>query len=172
MTLRCPAGKSLCFQVQRLKALDKNVWGLGAPKTQQSRRTILLEAQVVEALRRHKTQQIVEKLQFKGDYNPLNLVFCSRAGTAINRNNLRNRDFTRTLAKARLDYLNMHAAGRHSTATQAIKAGARLYDVQQQLGHASQSTTADIYAHAQEESSRSIRDTLEQLHAPNPEKLA
>jgi integrase len=154
------------------KEVPRHVWGLGEPKTDQSRRTVFLTSQAVDALHNHHAKQIEERFKHQVGWNPIGLVFCSRAGTLINPNNFRNRDFTDILNKAGSKYLSPHPAGRHSGATQAIDAGAQLYDVQQWLGHASISTTADIYAHAQEGASRSVRDMMERLHGTNPEKLA
>ena len=52
---------------------------------------------------------------------------------------------------------------RHTYATLAIQAGVPLLTVSRQLGHASISTTADIYAHAVPGSNRAAADALEAI---------
>ncbi len=52
---------------------------------------------------------------------------------------------------------------RHTYATLAIQAGVPLLTVSHQLGHASISTTADIYAHAVPGSNRAAAETMEAI---------
>jgi integrase len=106
------------------------------------------------------------------DWNPLGLIFCTRAGTTINENNFRNRDYARILVKAGVRYINPHSGGRHTGATQMRQAGASLGDIQAWLGHSSIATTNDIYAHVSDDAGKSFRDMMQQLHGPKPEKMA
>ena len=50
---------------------------------------------------------------------------------------------------------------RHTYATLAVKAGVPLLTVSRQLGHASISTTADLYTHAVPGSNRAAAEALE-----------
>ncbi len=156
--------------VTSLKPADKRGWILGTPKTEESEGTVFLTRYTVAVLRQHHAKQIEQRFKHKVGWNPLNLIFPSAAGTPINRNNFRNRDWAETLAKAGVRYSSPHPGGRHSYATQAIEAGASLERVKGAMRHASISTTSDFYIHDQEDASRSVRDTMERLHGSNPEK--
>ncbi len=58
---------------------------LGIPKTPHSIRTIPLTHRAVEALRKHHVSQTVERLKHGANWNPAGLVFCTTAGTPMNR---------------------------------------------------------------------------------------
>ena len=158
--------------VTTLKEDEHHRWILGAPKTEKSRRTIYLTDDAIQALHEHHARQLEERLQHEVGWNPLGLIFCSRAGTTLNENNFRNRDYARVLIKARVRYINPHSGGRHTVATQLRQAGASLSDIQALLGHSSVATTNDIYAHVPDGAGKSMRDMMQQLHGTNPEKLA
>lgn len=57
-----------------------------------------------------------------------------------------NRALARDIARAQVRPINVHGL-RHSMATAAVSAGVSMRVLQDLLGHASLSTTAQIYAH-------------------------
>lgn len=158
--------------VTSLKAADKRGWTLGTPKTEESYGTVYLTRNTISVLRQHHAKQIEQRFKHKIGWNSLDLVFPSAAGTPINRNNFRNRDWAETLAKAGVGYSSPHPGGRDSSATQTSIDGASPQHLKGFLRHKSISTTSDRYVHDQEDASRLVRDRMERLHGTNPEKLA
>ena len=74
--------------------------------------------------------------------------------------------FAKTLRAAGIRHIRPHDL-RHTFATLAIKAGVPLLTVSRQLGHASISTTADIYTHAVPGSNRAAAEALEAILTGN-----
>ena len=56
------------------------------PKTEKSRRSIMLASFTVEALRRHRVKQLETKLQMGTAWQEHDLVFCTSLGTPLNPN--------------------------------------------------------------------------------------
>lgn len=146
-----------------IKEDEGHKWVLGVPKTEQSRRTIYLTQEAITALHEHHAQQLQERLLNKVGWNPQGLVFPSRAGTLINPNNFRNRDYTRIVEKAGLRYIWPHAGSRHSVAEQLLRNGAPMQDVQGYLGHTKIGTTIDNYGHVVPGGGTSMRDRMERM---------
>lgn len=119
---------------------------LGDTKNKQSRRTVRLTPQAVDALRSHLEQQL-EEIEALGDlYDDHGLVFTSGAGTPINPSNLRNRSFATLLRRAGLPHIRFHDL-RHTCATLLLGKGVHPKFVQELLGHATIAITLDTYSH-------------------------
>ena len=115
------------------------------PKTKRSRRTINLPAFVADRLRRHRIEQ-AERFLGDGLGRPdgQTLLF-ERAGEPWIPNTFTTH-FWRILKDAGLPHMRLHDL-RHSFASLALEAGVDLKTVSTALGHATISTTADLYAH-------------------------
>ena len=107
-------------------------------KTDKSKRFIPLPEIVIEALKKHRENMLAE-----GHYGADKPVFCSTTGTYILPRNF-NRKYSELCKKANVS-VNLHAL-RHTFATRLLEAGENLKTVQEFLGHAKVSTTADIYS--------------------------
>ena len=59
-------------------------YGLGEPKTKNSRRTVKLTERAVEALRSHRARQAEKKLRAGASYQEEGLVFTGERGSIIN----------------------------------------------------------------------------------------
>ncbi|MCL6478993.1 MAG: tyrosine-type recombinase/integrase, partial [Peptococcaceae bacterium] len=110
-----------------------------------SKRPVPLYENIVEMLKKHKTEQNKIRLQLGKEYNPLDLVFCwEDTGKPI------DPDY---MTKRFIKYAQKYVAGvrlhdlRHSFATMLLEKNVNLKKVSALLGHASVSITGDIYSH-------------------------
>jgi integrase len=118
---------------------------LQEPKSPAARRTIDLDALTVNALSVHgQRQQVIRKAAPL--WKNLDLVFCTKAGTPINPNNLL-RSFAVLRELAGLDPgITIHTL-RHTHATHLLLAGVPVSIVAARLGHKDASVTLDVYSH-------------------------
>jgi integrase len=114
-------------------------------KTRKSRRDIALPQVVLAALQAHKDRQAFERRAADALWPGGDLVFASTIGTPLEPRNI-NRHFARVQRRAGLPRLRFHDL-RHACATLLLLQGVELKVVQEVLGHASISTTGNIYAH-------------------------
>jgi integrase len=114
------------------------------PKTEASRRTIAVDAAIIDALDEHRDQQQERRVLADDRWQDHDLVFATSRGRPINPNNLL-RDFRRLVARAAVPGIRIHDL-RHTHITLAIQAGAPIGAVSRRAGHARVSTTMDIYA--------------------------
>ena len=136
------------------------------PKTKQSVRTVSLPKIATEALQRHRKRQMEEALSTGPSWNnSKNLVFTTRAGTPIEKTNLRRRELHPQLIRAGLSTdLRFHDL-RHIAASLLLGQGLPITLVTEMLGHVSASTTLRIYAHAIPGERRQVADAMDALLA-------
>lgn len=132
----------------------KNLEGTGAtktilifqePKTKAGKRSIDLPAFIIPLLKKHKKEQSQERLTYGQEYENNNLVFCTKHGTPMDKDNL-SRKLKSILKKANLQDLNLHAL-RHTFATRALEKGIQANVVKEWLGHSNIQITLDTYSH-------------------------
>lgn len=131
---------------------------LTAPKTDNSRRDVVLTPPMVALLRKHRATQSAERLRAGSQWNDCGLVFTTELGAPVDPRNLL-RVFTVAAGKAGHDGVKLHAL-RHSAATSMLDAGVPLHVVSRILGHSSVSITGDIYGHVIDSTQRSAMNTL------------
>lgn len=117
-----------------------------APKTAKSRRSIKLPKPALFSLRKHREAQLEEKDRVAGLWKDNDLVFATRVGTPISRQDLITRSFKPLLRSANLPDIRFHDL-RHTCATLLLGRGVHAKLVQELLGHASISVTLDTYSH-------------------------
>ena len=118
---------------------------LKSPKTDTSRRRIVLPAFCIDALTRHRTSER-EKLASLGlPIGPTTLVFTSQAGTPIEPRNV-NRAFEALLKKAELRRVKLHDL-RHTCASLLLAEGVAPRVVMELLGHSAIAVTMNSYSH-------------------------
>ncbi len=107
------------------------------PKTESSRRTIPLSAELVSALRRWK---------LACPPSPLDLVFPSTDGRPRHRSTITHDGLRPALKAAGLRRVTIHSL-RHSFASGLIMQGRPVTEVAHLLGHASPAVTLNVYSH-------------------------
>lgn len=133
------------------------------PKTNKSRRSILLAPPTIEILKQHHLRQLEAKRQAGEDWRGSNLVFCTALGTPLNPNKVLER-FGTLLKRAELPHIRFHDL-RHSTASIMLKMDVHPKVVQELLGHSRIAETMDIYSHVwptiQGEAMNKLNDNLQ-----------
>lgn len=119
---------------------------LSETKSERGRRTVALDPGTVAALREHRCAQLAERSVFGSAYEDHDLAFCREDGSPIWPRSL-TRSFAFHVAAAGVPAIRLHDL-RHSHATLALQAGVHPKVVQERLGHATISTTLDVYSHA------------------------
>jgi len=117
----------------------------GAPKSERSRRTLMIPAVTVEALRSHKARQNEERLLVGPEWQDYGLTFTGRWGRPIGHRSA-SLYMQRHLVRLKLPHQRFHDA-RHACATFLLAQGVPLRVVQEILGHSQISLTADTYSH-------------------------
>ncbi len=127
--------------------------GFNEPKSERGRRAVKVTPVLAEILREHK-----EKTGGKaGD-----LMFTNRAGNPIDGTNLLAQEFHPTLERAGLRRVRFHDL-RHTYAALQIALDENFKFIQQQMGHASITTTMDLYGHLLPEASEGAGERLDAL---------
>ncbi len=119
-------------------------WIFVAPKSYYSRRSIVLSPKLREALELHKINGLV---------SPHDLVFCNRSGGPLEPRYVVKHQFFPALARAGLRRIRFHDL-RHTFATLLIHQGENVKFIQNQMGHASITTTMNVYGHLLPETHR------------------
>jgi integrase len=131
------------------------------PKTESSRRKIVLPQFVLEALKRHREQQ-AEMREKAGDaWQEKDIVFSNHLGGFLERVNI-NTMLKGLLKQAGLPAIRIHDL-RHSAATILLKMNVNPKQVQVLLGHSSIVITMDRYSHVLPDMQRGMMDQLDDL---------
>lgn len=118
------------------------------PKTEKSKRKIVVGLGIVEELKKFKKQQKEFAEYFGHQFrNVHNLVFTNTVGKPISLTNFRKRYWLKMLAVANIkDGFTFHCM-RHTHATILLKNNVNVLVVSERLGHSSVTVTMNIYAH-------------------------
>jgi integrase len=133
-------------RVRRTLTLARGGPCLTEPKTKGSRRSIRLTAGALEALERHRGRQEGEGAAKGDEWNAWNLVFCTRRGTPVRRDNLHDKHWKPLLKRSGLPDVRFHDL-RHTCATLLLTKGVHPKIVSEMLGHSSIAITLDTYSH-------------------------
>lgn len=165
--------KTISVTHQLKKDVD-GVWHLSPElKTKTSYRTIKIDDDTIEILKKHKVQQEKDKLKIGPDYEDKDLVCATTTGGFIKPTYLRT-VFNRTIKKSGVKKISFHGL-RHTHATLLLQAGVHPKVVQERLGHRSIQTTLDTYSHLipgiQEIAATSIQQSLYGKKEQAPENV-
>ena len=116
-----------------------------APKTKHGRRAIALAPSLVAELRRHRKNQLEERLRLGMGKIPDDGLVLARWDGNPRSPNATTKEWTRALAEFGLPAVSLHAL-RHTHASQLIASGLDVLTISRRLGHGSPSITRNVYA--------------------------
>ena len=139
-------------------------------KTKKSVRTVTVPDIVIDFARQWKAAQARYRLSIGSQWRGEDFVFIRSDGSQMGLETpnrafhriIKNYNENRPDEAPELPMITLHGL-RHTAATLLIGQGVNVKTVSNRLGHASTSTTMNIYAHALQELDRSASDTLENL---------
>ncbi|WP_433680637.1 tyrosine-type recombinase/integrase [Nocardia sp. CA-119907] len=152
-----------------LKTLDVEIGRAAAggkaveddPKTESSVRTLPMDDEMVEVLRRAHRIQAAEKLSLGDAYRDGDYVACNEDGTPYHPDTLTHR-WAKMIKKAGVRHIRLHDA-RHTCGTTMHLRKVPMAVIAAWLGHADASVTARIYAHSQDDALRDAAKTLAEV---------
>ena len=140
----------------------EHVYVEAEPKTQKSRRNVVVASFVLDSLREHRVHQLEAKLKAGPLWQEHDYVFCTLLGTHLGPNHVVE-ELKKLLKQAGLPDIRFHDL-RHSAATLLLSLGVHPKVVQELLGHTQISMTMDIYSHVlpgmQEDAINRLHDVL------------
>lgn len=132
------------------------------PKTNKSRRNVIIANFALEVLKQHRIRQLEAKLKAGSSWQDHDYVFSTLTGTHLRPNHVVV-ELKKILVKAELPNIRFHDL-RHSAATLLFAAGVHPKVVQEILGHTQISMTMDIYSHVipgmQEDAMNKLNESL------------
>ncbi len=142
------------------------------PKTQKSRRNIVVASFALESLKQHQQRQLAAKELAGEMWQAHDYVFCTSLGTHLNPTKDVLDPLKALLKKAGLPDIRFHDL-RHSTATLLLSEGVHPKVVQELLGHNNISMTMDVYSHVlpgmQQDAISRLNTTLAKFNESEPD---
>ena len=114
------------------------------PKTEKSKRVLVMPAQVVEVLLNEKTRQVEIRKKHQNYYDN-DYIFTKHDGTPFKPNYL-SACFRKHIEKLGIEEIRFHDL-RHSFASIANQAGIPITEISSAMGHSSPSVTYSVYTH-------------------------
>lgn len=130
-------------------------------KTSSSNRSLALSSSTCIILRRHLDSQIGLCKQLGVSFTKDHLVFCRGDGTPLKPATVRQ-SWKRLTGRLGIENINFHAL-RHSHASLLLREGINPKIISERLGHASITTTLNIYAHIMPGMQRQAVETLDRI---------
>lgn len=130
----------------------------GPLKTRESRRSVTVPRFLVEELAAHMATYMRPAAEDKAGAD---LLFTSRTGEPIRWTNFRRRAWEPAIRRAGLEPAPVFHDLRHTAAALAIASGAHPKAIQARLGHASITTTLNVYGHLFEGLDDELADRLD-----------
>jgi integrase len=152
------------LQVRATLQRTRDGYTFAEPKTERSRRQVVLSPLAAEALRAHRLRLLEERLRLGEAWEDHDLVFPNEVGRPLDPANVTHRSFQRILRRAGLPHIRFHDL-RHTTATLLLGQGVHPKVVADMLGHSTISITLDLYSHSTPALHRQAALALEALLA-------
>jgi integrase len=131
---------------------------LTSPKNGKTRR-VDMSLKLTQVLKDHLVSRELEAMA--QNRQKTEWLFTNELGDMMDPDNLRNRIFYKSLARAELRKIRIHDL-RHTYATRLITNGESLAYVKEQMGHSSIQVTVDIYHHYVQGSNKQAVDRLDE----------
>lgn len=131
------------------------------PKTDKSRRTLVMPSMIAEQLRSHEKRQVAEKLWAGSKWHETGLVFANRVGEPTQARRVIEQ-FHKALANAGLRRVRFHDL-RHSCATLLLVQGISPRVVMEVLGHSEIALTMNAYSHVVPELQREAAQRMQTI---------
>ncbi len=133
----------------------------GAPKTENSIRTLPLTPNLTAALKAASKRQKAERLALGEDYGPGDHVVCDEAGRAYHPDTIS--DYWRAICtKAKVSPIRLHDA-RHTCGTLMHLQGVPIAVISAWLGHSDSAFTMRTYMHSQDDALKAAAASLQAL---------
>ena len=146
-------------------------WILDVPKTKKSIRTVHLTPELIDLLKIHHTHQSKARTVLADTWQTKeHFVFTNQFGGPLDEKKVQRRWFQKTLQKAKITGPFRLYDLRHTCATLLLLAGEPAKVVSERLGHASVTTTLDIYSHVLPHLQHRATERLRFLLTPNSGK--
>lgn len=130
-------------------------------KNKSSERIIQVPRDMIELLAEYKKEQLQMRLKVGDKWNESGKIFTTPFGDPIHPDSLSSW-FSKFIKKNNLPDIHLHSL-RHTNATLLIANGTNIRTVAKRLGHASPTTTGNIYAHAIKTADEMASDTLQDI---------
>ena len=134
---------------------------LSPPKTAKSRRTICIDDDMIQMLKRHKQEQDKLKKAFGDAWEQPEMVFTTGTGKWFDRNEL-NKRLKRLMKQNGLPEISAHKL-RHTYASLLVYSGEQMQVISENLGHASCDITSRVYAHVYPEAKQRTAKTISNI---------
>jgi len=131
------------------------------PKTEKSRRTLVMPTTIIERLREHEKRQLAEKLWAGSKWQETGLVFANRYGGPTQARRVIEQ-FHIALDQAGLRHIRFHDL-RHSCATLLLVQGVSPRVVMEVLGHSEIALTMNAYSHVVPELQREAAQRMQAI---------
>lgn len=139
---------------------ENGIFELGTPKTTSSYRTIRIGDTLIDILKKHRTRQKKNKLEYGQYYTDSNYVCTKENGELVTTNSLKY--LSRVVNYELKINFNFHSL-RHTHATMLLENGANPKDIQKRLGHSKISTTLDTYSHVTKKMENETVNIIEKI---------
>jgi integrase len=133
------------LQVRRTLEQARGGLRFKEPKTEKGRRLVALGPETVETLRRHRREQIKERLALGQEYKNSDLVCARIHGTPLDPAEV-TAGFARLIRSMDLPRVRLHDL-RHGHATHLLRLGIHPKVVSERLGHSGVAITLNTYSH-------------------------
>lgn len=139
---------------------DRGVYE-STPKTESSKRYVLLPVETMQLLKQYRAWQIQERFRMGEYFVNQGFVFSQDNGSPMHPDSV-GKWLTKFCKRHGLPHVNPHAF-RHTMASMLYYNGMDSVSISKRLGHAQVSTTSDIYAHVIAEADKKNADILSEI---------
>ena len=146
--------------VEKQMVKNDGAWVYGTPKTSSSNRTIFIGQTLLAILKKHKKQQLENRMKYGKLYIDPNAVCTKEDGELVTPSVVKWN--TRRISNALSLSFNFHSL-RHTHATLLLENGAKMKEISERLGHSRISITMDTYSHVTDKMRNETVDIMENL---------